>query len=366
MFNLIRDGESESALKLYETEFDINKASYKDLMAVAGMYLEFFSPYKAFEYLERARLKKPNFRELSLFYSEYYFRLGKLKEAFHYQALRESAIYDTVYYGQYIKKWYGESLNGKHILLLCEQGFGDCIQYLRYAKLLKTLFKVTITIKCYKPLLDLVSSQDYVDFALENISKYSNYHYFLSLIDLPHRANISINNFIPYKNSYLDADEVQDKNLLSGSFKIGLCWSGRPRPKDRSIPIKWFEKLNELPSNVNFFSIQFDDVENEIDQISLPNLKKVGNELSEINELKNFISTLDLVVTIDTMTAHIAGSLGVPCIVVIKYFPEQRWNMCSGQISWYKSVQTLIVSKADSETAAVSIKEKVMEYLKIA
>jgi len=236
--------------------------------------------------------------------------------------------------------WNGGQLAGKTLLLHCEQGFGDAIQFVRYAGLIeKSGGKIFLA--CQPELLDLLKDAPGIDEAYIFGSRIPSYDFHAPLLSLP-----GINEYLETEpkaiNSYLKVSAKRAKHRSpSKNLKIGICWAGRPRHlhdpyRNRRCPIKLFEILAQLP-NVCFYSLQYNpDLSTDLTNITL--IKNFPTILT-FQDTAEAISKVDLVVSIDTAVIHLTGAMGKPGIVLLNYASDWRWGKGFGTAPWYPSIQ---------------------------
>lgn len=242
--------------------------------------------------------------------------------------------------------WDGStSIKGKKFLIYEEQGLGDIIQFCRYLPLLEqkggnVIFKVKSkmhhllnTLNCKIHLTDKFNSEDYIDFESP-------------LMSLPNLFNTKLNS-IPSKLSYLKADPKKiiewKKKLKSNDLKIGICWQGSKKKidKGRSFSLEFFREISKIP-NIQLISLYKGEYEKKLLEIDFK-ITSFGNNFD--NEKDAFIDTAaimmncDLIITSDTAIAHLAGALGRPVWVALKYIPDWRWMLKRSDTPWYPSMR---------------------------
>lgn len=253
--------------------------------------------------------------------------------------------------------WQGaESLVGKSILLHAEQGFGDTIQFCRYAKLVNDL-GAHVILEVPKALLKTLDTLEGVAELFEEGKQLPAFDYHCPLMSLPLAFKTELAS-IPRQRSYLhvEANKMHYWQCRLGSikgFRVGVVWSGGFRPDQpelrdlnerRNIPLQVFsEGLQQL--HVNFFSLQKGEPsESEINNRELhywPN----GNFFNFAAELKDFsdtaalIANLDLVISVDTSTAHLSAALGKPTWILNRFDTCWRWLIDRNDSPWYDSIR---------------------------
>lgn len=244
--------------------------------------------------------------------------------------------------------WHGENLDGKKILVKREQGHGDTIQFARFLPLVAALnARVTLTVpSSLKALFQRAfPAIDVTDV----LGLRSGFDYQVGEMSLPHVLQARPET-LPRAVPYLFADDAfvakwRDR-LGSEGFKVGIAWQGSPeyaRDRYRSIPLRRFQPLAAIPG-VRLISIQ---AINGLDQLdNLPagmNVEsfgaEVGNNPDGFNEVAGLMANLDLVISSDTVSVHLAGALGRPVWVALRYRPDWRWRHEGTDTVWYPTMR---------------------------
>lgn len=230
--------------------------------------------------------------------------------------------------------WQGEALAGRTILIHAEQGFGDTLQFCRYLPLLCDR-EATVLFECHPPLASLMATMDQRVRVITMGSPLPPFDCHLPLLSLPLRFSTTIAT-IPAAFPYLTppADRLPFwRSLLpaAGSLRIGLCWSGKPYPDPgRSIPAELLAPLAALP-HLAFFSLQIGEGNTAV-PFPLTDLTMLIRDFADTAAL---VQQLDLVITIDTAVAHLAGALGKPAWLLLPFAPDWRWGLAGEQCPWY-------------------------------
>ncbi|MFA8356905.1 tetratricopeptide repeat protein [Burkholderia ubonensis] len=241
--------------------------------------------------------------------------------------------------------WHGEPLAGKRILLLPEQGYGDVIQFLRYIPELKRK-GATVLVGASAPLRRLLEVAPGVDEVLSlDDSRRPDFDHVCPLMSLAHRLGIvSAADLLPSFPYVTAPQEVARtwRSRLSADMrrKIGLVWAGRkiyPADRLRSIPLPEIrDALSGIP-DVQWVSLQIDDCAADI--VDWPGLLDVSADLTDFAETAGLIESLDMVITVDTAVAHLAGALGKPVWMLNRISTDWRWGPDGQLCSWYPSMR---------------------------
>ena len=244
-------------------------------------------------------------------------------------------------------QWQGESLLGKSLVIWTEQGFGDHIQFVRYAPLLKARGVSRLTLLCPAPLKALFETVPGVDDIITDVSGVGSYDYWSFPLSLPLYFDTTLDT-IPGTEPYLYAsparlDKWRDR-LPASTCKVGLVWKGSAEHKhDAHRSLSGLHILAPLWSvaEVSFVSLQKGRGEEEAKHppIELPILA-LGSEVSDFADTAAIIEQLDLVICVDTSVAHLAGALGKPCWVLLPAnTTDWRWLRERDDSPWYPSLR---------------------------
>jgi FkbM family methyltransferase len=248
-------------------------------------------------------------------------------------------------------QWIGSSLNGRTILLLAEQGLGDTIQFIRYAKLLKERYDCRVVAAVQRPLLTLLKDVAGVDEWATRGETLPPHDVWAPMLSLPALLGQHDVADLPKPTPYLQADErlVQkwrDRLTSLGGFKIGIAWQGNPgmdTDRFRSIPLAAFEPLAKI-SGIRLISLQrgfgaeqLPAAGARMEIVSLPD--DLDTASGPFMDTAAVMKNLDLVISSDTAVAHLAGALGVPAWVALTLVPDWRWFLGREDSPWYPSLR---------------------------
>jgi tetratricopeptide (TPR) repeat protein len=248
-----------------------------------------------------------------------------------------------------IPAWEGEPLEGKAILLYAEQGFGDTIQFVRYAPLFKAR-GARVTVECQAPLVALIKSCAGIDEVIAAGATPPVHDFELPFMSLPRVFETTVDT-VPASTPYLAADphlvERWRKELadLEG-FKIGIVWQGSKNyisDNTRSFPLQLFEPLARV-AGIRLISLQKGLGSEQIAELGdLFSVTDLGPRIDLGDDA--FVDTaavmknLDLVITADTATGHLSGALGVPVWTALAFSHDYRWLFGREDSPWYPTVR---------------------------
>jgi tetratricopeptide (TPR) repeat protein len=244
------------------------------------------------------------------------------------------------------KVWLGEfPLAGKTILLHAEQGLGDAVQFARYAPLLARA-GASVVLEVPPELKALLSGLEGVAAVVAHGEPLPPFDVHCPLASLPLACKTELSS-IPAKIPYLYASEERlgrwrPRLAALRSPRIALAWSGRAthaNDRRRSLALSQFEPLLSMPGP-QFVSVQRDlrAIDGEV-LASNRNIVHLGPELDDFADTAAVLALVDLVVSVDTSVAHVAGALGRPGFVLLPFQPDWRWLLDRDHSPWYPAVK---------------------------
>jgi len=239
--------------------------------------------------------------------------------------------------------WLGNfSIEGKRIVLYAEQGYGDVMQFVRYAPMVAAL-GAEVILEVPKPLIKLIETMKGDFKVIAQGETFTEFDAHCPLMSLP-LVFKTILETVPAEIPYLFADKqktadfaIQDKQKL----QLGLVWSGSTTHNNdhrRSIPLATLQPLLDLP--VSFHSLQKEvRASDQATLNQLPQIKSYTERLQDFTDTAALIAQLDLVITVDTSVAHLAGAMGKPVWILLPCVPDYRWLLDSETTPWYPSAR---------------------------
>lgn len=236
--------------------------------------------------------------------------------------------------------WQGEPLAGKTILIHAEQGFGDTLQFCRYLPLVAASAS-QVVFECHPQLTTLMDglSPNITIVAMGQPLPPFDCH--LALMSLPHLFGTTLET-IPASMPYLRAPlkrlpfwrSVMPER--SGKLRVGLCWARKPFPNpDRCCPAALLDRLAAC-TGVAYYSLQVDSF--GLGRPLLP-LIDLTSQLRDFADTAALVAQLDLVISVDTAVAHLAGAMGVPCWLLLSTDVDWRWMLKREDSPWYPGMR---------------------------
>jgi tetratricopeptide (TPR) repeat protein len=261
-------------------------------------------------------------------------------------------------------QWQGEALAGASILLHAEQGFGDTIQFVRYARLVAARGG-RIVLEAPAPLERLFAPLPEIDSVVRAGASLPPVEFHCPLLSLPLACGTTLAT-VPAETPYLAANPAQaarwrERFAARPGLRVGLVWAGRPshpRDRERSLAPEQLEPLGGVPG-VAFVSLQL-----RAEGMLLParlEIDDVAAELGDFADTAAAIAALDLVITVDTAVAHLAGALGARVWVLLPHLPDWRWLMARADTPWYPTARLFRQGRAGEWAPVIAAVKAALE-----
>jgi tetratricopeptide (TPR) repeat protein len=242
--------------------------------------------------------------------------------------------------------WLGdESPNGKTILLWAEQGFGDTIQFIRYAPALVRQ-GARVVCEVQPELLPLLSQLEGVETVAAG-QPLPAFDLHCPMLSLPLAFETRLETIpaaVPYLAASAERQHKWRDRLPTGRARIGLAWSGSPTHKNdanRSMPLAQLAPLL-AESSACFVGLQGDLRDGDAEILrGLPNFFHLGSEFGDFADTAAVISLLDVVISVDTAVAHLAGALGKQVLILLPHAADFRWMRTREDSPWYPTARLL-------------------------
>jgi tetratricopeptide (TPR) repeat protein len=255
--------------------------------------------------------------------------------------------------GDRAKTWDGSNLHGKTLLVFHEQGVGDTIMCLRYGQSLLTEHGAgRVIYRIPASLLRLVRANVVREEIVSNSERLPEYDALVPFMSLPGRCKQASGR--PYLRLYPGDDKPAPRTNL----RVGVAWAGSPHhtgDKRRSIPAAEFSRLLNIP-NVSFVSLQVGPRADDLPTLDRP-------EVNDYYDTARILQGLDLVITVDTSLAHLAGALGVPTWIMLPFAPDFRWMLNTDRTVWYDSARLFRQTKPGDWESVIDRVQRGLEVL---
>ena len=319
---LLFKGDIKKAIKILNSII-IESKNYLAYKKLAKIYLMMNDNKKAIKVIEEALIIYPNKRDLKVNRGIIYLTEGDFDKGWEFYDYRKSTVIDESF--KNIKIWKGENLSNSNLLVTCEQGMGDVLQFSKFLMNLSPLCK-KIDFCLYDKLIPIYKKKiNNINICKKSEIVNNNYDYRISLGSL-NKYFYKKNNFQSSEllNLNYDPKEMHNSILDKKRKNIGLIWSGNffgPKEPFRSIELKNFNKLLKL--NANYYSFQ-----NEIwdrDKEFFKKSKIIDYSKKKFSEIISIIQNLDLVISTDTFFLHLSCICNKETWGLIPLNADWRW-----------------------------------------
>lgn len=238
-------------------------------------------------------------------------------------------------------QWNGEVLRDKTIVLAAEQGMGDILQFIRYAPMVAQRVG-RVVVECPAAMRDLIATVPGIDDIVCEGEQHPPFDVFAFLLSLP-RVFGTQSDSIPADVPYLRVpDGTQATVPAKDGFSVGIAWAGRSghgNDRRRSMTVEAFAPLFDL-SGVQLYSLQVGERSGELAVAGgTDRVADLTNQVRTFSDTAALVSGLDLVITVDTALAHVAGALGRPVWTLLPFTPDWRWRLEGEGCAWYPSMR---------------------------
>jgi tetratricopeptide (TPR) repeat protein len=315
---------------------------------LGGALVECGEWQKALDNYDQAILLQPDVAEPHLAQGRILLLLGRPWEGWpKYEWRRRLPEFTTTRSAVY-PSWDGSSVEGKTLLLSCEQGLGDSIQFIRYVSLLKEQ-GARIVVECPVQLKQLFAGCSYIDTLITLAEPLPPFDVQAPLMSVPYLLG-GDPAIIPAAIPYLQAPNtcrlgaiLQAQLMQAPGLKVGLVWSPNLRERLRITDLKRYCPLAQLEpllenEDISLFSLykgdQIADLESYQSRIC-----DLGSHFQNLGDTAWVIERLDLVISVDTAVAHLAGAMGKSVWILLPHVPDWRWSLDREDSPWYPTAR---------------------------
>jgi len=299
-------------------------------------------PEEAYGFLETAMKLDPTDRNFPFNYAVAHLAAGDLEKGWElFEARWRFKHHEHTLEGWTKPRWNGESIAGKRLLITCEEGDGDNIQFIRFVDQLSEL-DIEPIIQTEVQLEKLFKNSFPKFTVINNTQEFDDFDYWTPILSIPKCLNITYAN-LPKSKKYLQASNKslqKWKKVIGKKTKpiIGLCWSGT----SKRYPLAELIKLLPATKEYDYVNLQIKYTDEEKSILEINNVKCFKENVKDWEDTAALIDYCDMVISIDTGIVHLAGSLNKQTVLLLdKYKSCWRWLYDSEKTLWYDSL-TLI------------------------
>ncbi|PHR72049.1 MAG: hypothetical protein COA66_07540 [Arcobacter sp.] len=242
-------------------------------------------------------------------------------------------------------------IEGKTLLLHCEQGFGDSIMFIRFLAPLKKKFKCKIAVKCRNELKELFKCIKDIDILLSRSEKTPSFDVHLPIMSMPYVLEMKDIKDLPQTKAYLQSKINKNYKVKKekGKINIGICWSASFTGESydgKVFDLKYLEDFINA-KNINIYSLQVGPEKEDIKKLGYEDkIIDLSAQLSDFSKTASLMMSMDLVISSDTSVAHLAGALNIPLFIPLQKIPDWRWGNKGANTPWYPSALLFRQKKA--------------------
>ena len=369
---LVKQNRLEDALSQFKNAHSIWPLDTKWHVKLSNAYKLMGNYDLAFSWLNKALAINPDLPELHWNRSILKLLTGDLSGGFRDYEWRWRA---TKFFLPDLKlpQWDGTPLKGKSIVLLAEQGWGDQIQFCRYADILDDC-GAKVIFACSPNAQSLFRSLKGASQVVERHLPLPKADCYAPLLSLPHLTGIQAGN-IPNKTPYLEACpklavQWADRMANGGKLKVGIAWrdeiGSEPDANFRNLPLLDFAPILEL-EYARFFALPLSTVDDLVSAGIDPKAMEIfegRDSVAPFEDTMAVIQNLDLVISVDCVFCHLAGAMGRPIWTLINKSPDWRWMLERNDVPWYPSMRLIRQKQLGDWTDVISrVKDQLTQML---
>jgi hypothetical protein len=353
--NLIQEGNNAranhdpaAAIRCYAQAFVEDPDNSAAFNNYGNVLREMGFPTRAVPFLDHARILDPNSITAKFNLSVAHLLSGNYEQGW--------PLYESRWQYEHLAdtkpklpkpEWTGEDLNGKTLLIIGEQGLGDQIQFIRF---LGDLHHLGVKIRLHvspglKPLFE--SSSELLLSVTSDGDNLGEFDYWTMMMSLPYRLGIKLSDLTPHLQ-YIIPDQTATSEWSKrlgpkNKMRIGFVWSGRRDSwinQHKSIPFDKIVSLIEQNPQYQWINLQVDCSKEEGDKLVEIGAQCFPGTIRNFSDTAALVANLDLVISVDTAVAHLAGAMGRPTWIPLNsYGPCWRWLLNRDDSPWYPSVR---------------------------
>jgi len=340
-----RKGDLTSAVDTYRTALKLNPDLSRAHLLLGSALLMQGKLGEAAECFERVLKAEPESAEARAFLGLIHLKQGNFRVGLSEYEDRWSTSYGFRFRRKFSqRRWKGEPLEGSRILLYCEQGMGDTLQFARYVPLVAARggeVVLEVQPRLHRLLAQTPGAAKVI--CREEAIPEVDWQY--PLLSLPLVLGTELDT-IPAPIPYVAPDPAQAEawrqHLPGNSLRIGLAWAGNPmHPHElwRSIRLEQLAPLTHV-EGTTFYSLQMGEPAEQVKQLGpRVHIVDLQNEQKDFADTAAIVANLDLVISIDTSVAHLAGAMGKPLWVILSRSSDWRWLLEREDSPWYPTAR---------------------------
>ena len=360
--------DPEQALSCYAQAFVLDRHNAHAFNNYGNVLRECGDPAGAIPFLQRAMALDPTNTTAQFNLSVAYLLMGDYAQGWPQYETRWNFEHMAGTLPKYSQpQWAGQDLEGKTIFVVSEQGLGDNIQFVRFLEVLLNK-KAQIILSANSnlaPLFEKSSSRIQI-VATDQIPE--QFDYWIPIMSIPNAINLTLDT-LPRNLAYLKADpeKIEHWRQQLGPkhrLRVGFCYSGR---KDnwlnahKGMDIDTMLELVKQNSNYDWINLQMDADAEDLEKMQDLNCSIYNDQINNFADTAGLVHHLDVVISVDTAAAHLAGAMGRPTWIPLNWFgTDWRWLLDRNDSPWYPSVRLF---RQPAMGAWTPVLDKIHQYL---
>jgi hypothetical protein len=360
--------EPEKALQCYALAFVQDPDSSAAWNNYGNVMRECGYPARAIPFLEHANILDPNNVTARFNLAVSHLLMGNYEKGWPAYEARWNYEHLAGTEPKYAQpRWQGQDLSGKTILVVGEQGHGDCIQFVRFVFNLHVL-GAKIKLQVTDGLIPLLSRSEIISQVGGYDSDMGEFDYWVPMMSIPGIIGITLET-LPNVQSYLNADPVLQQQWLTKlgpkhRMRVGISWSGRRDSwlnQHKGIPFPVILEMIRSNPEYKWINLQADTTDDEAVALADAGVTMFPGAIQHFGDTAALMMHLDIVIGVDTAVSHLAGALGRPVWIMLNQFAvDWRWLLNQDSSPWYATAR-LFRQPARDDWASVT--KKVAQFL---
>ena len=362
------EGNPEQALQCYAMAFVQDPDSAAAFNNYANVMRECGQPKRAIPFLQHATLLEPNNVTAQFNLAVSYLLSGDYPRGWPAYESRwnyEHLAGSEPKFSQ--PRWRGEDLKDKTILVVGEQGHGDCIQFVRFVYNLH-LMGARVKLQVTDGLIPLLNTSDIIQQVAGYSTDMGDFDYWVPIMSIPGILGVTLDN-LPRIQSYMNTNPAlmkqwQDRLGHKYKMRVGISWSGRRDAwlnQHKGVPFDQVLAMIQSHPEYEWVSLQVDATPDEERALADAGLRLWPGSISSFADTAALMMHLDVIISVDTAITHLAGALGRPVWVMLNAFAtDWRWLLDRDSSPWYSSARLF---RQPTKGDWASVTKKITQHL---
>jgi hypothetical protein len=363
----------EEALKFYAQAFTEDRNNPSAFNNYGNVLRELGEPESALPFLQRAVQLAPNSSVANFNLAVCYLLLGDYTRGWQQYESRWNYEHLDGTLPKYSQpRWTGQDLKDKTILIWTEQGLGDTIQFARFLFHIHNL-GAKIVLQVNNNLAPLFAQSPIIHQIVDSADTPTDFDYWIPMMSIANAIGLTLEN-LPNQLSYMSAHPVLVKEWGTrlgpkSKLRVGFCWSGRPDSwinRHKGMPFETMKKFVEAHPEYEWINLQVECSPEQSAELETIGVKNWPGAIRNFADTSALMSHLDVVITVDTSVAHLAGALGRPTWIMLPWFGvDWRWLTNREDSPWYPSARLYRQPKLGDWDSVFQKIEKFLALFKI-